>query len=263
MGVAVEVTVIGHGAIGARVAAELAGGSVPGAALGGVIVRRTGSAYPHPELSLTDALAAGHLIVECAGIPAARAYAPRIVEQGGTVLLVSLGALADAAVRADLFGGPGVCLLSTGAIGGLDLLRAATRDDGITSATITSTKRAHTLVQPWMTENEQRELAEATTSLTIFSGDVAGAVARFPASLNVACAVAAATGLWASTRVQLVADPAAQHTTHLVTAEGSAGAYRFEIDNTPSDETPTTSGVVAEAVLRGIERIASPTGAFV
>ncbi|MGO3147770.1 MAG: aspartate dehydrogenase domain-containing protein [Leucobacter sp.] len=267
-----RVTVIGVGAIGARVIRELAGGHVPGAHLAGVVTRSDGALTDILEATdgvplsidfgsdIDRAIAASDLIVECAGISAARDYGPRIIDAGKDFVVVSVGALADPHIRVALGSGPGRLRLSTGAIGGLDLLRAASRpkgiSDGITRVSLTSTKRAETLVQPWMKEAESSALRDCTEPQVLFEGSVAAAVAKFPGSLNVACALAAATGLWETTLVRLIADPHVTRTTHLVEASGSAGTYRFEIANEVSPLNPTSSLVVAEAVLSEIASIA-------
>lgn len=258
-----RVAVFGHGAIGSRIAAELAAGKIPGAELAGVIVRRSGSGGGHPEISLDDALAAGNLIVEAAGIPAVEEHGARIIAAGGKLLLVSLGALADLELRIALYAGPGELYLSTGAIGGLDLLVAASRDGGVSEASITSTKKSSTLAQPWMSNMERTRLATSTEPFTLFEGSVAEAVQLFPTSLNVACALAAAVDMWEAVSVRLVADPQAKLTRHTIAARGSAGSYAFDIVNEPSPTTPTTSGVVAEAMLAGIRRLAGQNGTFV
>lgn len=270
-----RVAVLGHGAIGARVAAALASGEVPGAALTGVIVRRgargsrggsgaSSRAHAHRELDLEGALDASDLIVECAGGDAVREHGPAVVAAGRTLLVVSVGALADAGLRRELLErGPGACLLSTGAVGGLDLLRAASRDGGLSTASLTSTKRAATLVQPWMPPEDAERLRSAASARTLFEGGIAEAIRLFPASLNVGAALAAATRLWDETRIRLVADPDAELTTHEIRAEGEAGRYAFTIANRPSPENPTSSGVVAAALLRAIGDLARPSGAFV
>jgi aspartate dehydrogenase len=60
----------------------------------------------------------------------------------------------------------------------------------------------------------------------------------------------------------VVADPGAERTRHVIEAEGTAGRYRFEIDNLPSAETPTTSAVVPFAVLRAITDLAGTAPSF-
>ena len=272
-----RVAVIGSGAIGARVISELVAGTVPGATLAGVVTRRAGAlseALGDAAARLTDfgddldrAVRESDLVAECAGIEAARTAGGRVIALGGELLIVSIGALADAATRASLTAGPGRLRLATGAIGGLDLLASAARPDGIPGgierAAITSTKSAPSLVQTWMEPALVDKLTSAQEPFTLFEGSVAEAVRRYPGSLNVACALAHATGLWDDTVVRLVADPTAQRTTHEIVAGGAAGDYRFEMTNAVSEQNPTSSAVVAEAVLRGIGQIARPSATFV
>ncbi|MFF8816727.1 aspartate dehydrogenase domain-containing protein [Leucobacter sp. NPDC015123] len=272
-----RVAVVGSGAIGARVIEELATGNVPGAALAGVVTRRADAltqAVGQLAAGVTDfgedldaAIRASDIVVECAGIAAAQSIGSRVIASGRDLLIVSIGALADPASREALTGGPGTLRLATGAIGGLDLLAAAARPggitDGITSASLTSTKDAASLAQPWMSAQQVRELESATEPFVLFEGTVAEAVARYPGSLNVACALAHATGLWRETRVRLIADPRAERTTHEIVAAGAAGEYRFVMTNAVSEMNPTSSAVVAETVLHGIAAIAGPGATFV
>ena len=261
-----RVAVLGYGAIGARVTQALAQNEVPGATLVGAIVRvpeRAASDGIRP-LSLEEALAESDLIVECATGEALRATGPRIIAAGVSLLPASLGALADPDLRARLVEqGPGRCYLTAGAIGGLDLLGAAARNHGLDTVTLTSTKLARTLVQPWMSASEAGKLRETRAAFTLFEGSVHEAIELFPASLNVGVALAAATGLWEGVRVRLVADPDAHLTHHRIQAAGTSGDYDFSILNKPLIASPTSSGVVSAALLRGVEQIARPSGAFV
>lgn len=264
---ALRVAVIGAGAIGAKVIRDLVDGKIEGAELAGVLTKRDDALDEFTGLPVTDfgddlgrAIAESDLIVECAGVASLTELGPKIVQAGRDLLIVSIGALADPAVRASLTAGPGRLLRSSGAIGGLDLLRAAGRPggipDGITAVSLTSTKRADTLIQPWMSDDEAANLRGLDAPITLFDGTVGEAIERFPASLNVACAIADATGLWERTRVRLVADPHAYRTTHEIEATGAAGEYRFSLANTVSLVNPTSSLVVAEAVLSEITSLA-------
>jgi predicted dinucleotide-utilizing enzyme len=114
-----------------------------------------------------------------------------------------------------------------------------------------------------MDVEQARKLETATEPFALFEGTVADAIELYPGSLNVACALAHATGLWGETRVRLVADPAAERTTHEIVAAGAAGEYRFVMTNAVSEANPTSSAVVAETVLRGIATLAGPGATFV
>lgn len=259
-------SVLGYGAIGKRVVQALSEGKVAGAELVGVVSRTSGkaSADGYRELTREQAVQESDLIVECAGGGAVREHGPAIIAGGGDLLVSSIGALIDEELRKTMLeDGPGRCFLTSGGIGGLDLLSAATRDGGLETAMLTSTKKASALVQPWMSEAEATDLRTTTTPITIFEGSVSEAIRLFPASLNVGVALAAATGLWDETKIKLVGDPDANLTTHEIEAKGSSGQYQFTITNYPLVSNPTSSAVVSAALLRGIAAMATPSGSFI
>lgn len=255
--------VLGYGAIGASVSNALAAGAVDGARLTGVITRTGAGSHPHRSLSLDDALTVSDIVVECAGTAAVTENGSRIIASGTDLFVASIGALADADVRARLLSGPGTLYLTTGAIGGLDILSAAAFDGGLDSIELTTTKRAKTLVQPWMDATQAEALRGSDQPITVFSGGVEDAIRLFPKSLNVAVALAVATGEWERTTVTMIADPDAELTTHVIAAHGRAGSYRFSVSNQPHESNPATSKVVPAAILRGLAKLARPSGTFV
>ena len=260
-----RVSLLGYGAIGQPVADAITAGEVAGVELAGVVTRTPGraTARGHRELSLDQALEASDLVVECAGIAAARDFGPRVIASGTDLLIVSVGVLADPELRRTLLhDGPGRSFLTAGAIGGLDLLAAVSLNGGLESATLRTTKTASSLIRPWMNVATVARLTEAAEAATVFEGTITEAIERFPSSLNVAVALAAATGLWDQTRVRLVADPRATMTTHHIEAHGSAGEYQFTIRNHPLESNPRTSGAVPAAVIQGLRAFARPSGTF-
>lgn len=270
-GQSLRVSVIGFGAIGERVIAGIEGGSAPGATLASVIVRDNetpgegrAAQAGYRELSLADAISASDLIVEAAGGDAARECGPRVVAAGTDLLVVSVGVIADPRLRRLLVTeGPGRTYFSTGAIGGLDLLAAATLGGGLDQATLTSRKLPGSIVQPWMSAAEAARLRDATEPVTVFEGPVGEAIKLFPKSLNIAVALAQATGLWEQTIVRLVGDPEATLTTHEIHASGNSGEYAFTIRNHPLEANPASSAVVAQALLKGIASLARPSGTLI
>jgi aspartate dehydrogenase len=249
----VKVAVLGCGAIGGVVARELAAGAVPGAALAGVVHREPIDPPDLPVLDARAAIAAADLVVECAGHRALVETGPAVVAAGKDLLVVSVGALTDPALLPSLQrAGTGRVHLSTGAIGGLDLLRAAAGMGGLRRVRITTTKRAAALVQDWMDDGERARLVSATAPVVLRRGPAREIAAAFPRSANVAAAVALAVGDWEIVEAAVVADPAAARTSHVIEAEGTAGEHRFEIRNAPSEQTPTTSAITPYAVLRAI-----------
>lgn len=260
-----RVSLLGYGAIGQQVADALGTGELAGAELAGIITRTPGraAARGHRELAFDEALELSDLVVECAGIAAAMEHGPRVVASGTDLFIVSVGVLAHPTLRKTLLhDGPGRSYLTAGAIGGLDLLAAVAANGGLASATLTTTKTATSLIQPWMNPATIARLNTGTDAATVFEGTVTEAIERFPSSLNVAVALAAATGLWDQTRVRLVADPRATMTIHRIEAAGTAGEYEFTIRNHPLESNLRTSGAVPAAVLHGIRSLLRPSGTF-
>lgn len=257
-----KVGVIGAGSIGSVVAGALRDGAVAGARLSGVAHTDPVAPAGLPVLPADELLAASDLVVEAAGHRALADLGPRVLDMGRDLLVVSVGALADEDLhRRLLAAGPGALHLSTGAIGGLDLLRSAARM-GLRQVELVTTKRAAALVQPWMSEPEADRLRTTGTPLELMRGPARKVAAAFPKSANVAASVALAVGDWDIVEAAVIADPDAGATSHVITAAGTAGSYRFEIRNQPSAQTPTSSQVVPYAVLSAISALAAPKGSF-
>ncbi|WP_423058775.1 aspartate dehydrogenase domain-containing protein [Brevibacterium linens] len=212
------------------------------------------------------------VIVECAGVPAAAQLGPSAIASGRPLVLTSVGALAAPEARAGLLAGPGRLHVTNGAIGGLDVLEAAAQADGLDTVEITTSKEASGLIRPWMSETEAarlRDLRPEDGPLTVFTGNPAEAIEKFPANVNIAVALAWATrGLSAGTsdadmlgasleRVQVVIQAVAgqNQSAHRIRAAGSAGGFTFDIRSTPSPENPATSGLTALSVTRTLRSV--------
>ncbi|MBE2997928.1 DUF108 domain-containing protein [Nocardiopsis sp. HNM0947] len=259
----VPVAVLGAGAIGGVVARALHAGEVPGARLVGVVHADPEDPPGLPVLGADEAIERAELVVECAGQRALAVLGPKVVARGRDLLVASVGALTDPGLWDSLDGGPGRLLLCTGAVGGLDLLRAAAAMGPLEHVHIETTKRASSLVQDWMGEDEAAELRTTEQRRELMNGPARKVASSFPKSANVAASVALAAGDWDVVSAAVVADPEAGLTSHVITARGAAGEYRFEIRNHPSELTPTTSGVVPHAVLRAVAGRTGATGVFV
>jgi aspartate dehydrogenase len=248
-----KVGVIGAGAIGTAVIEVLARGGVEGAELACVVNLRPVPGLEVPQVSVPEAIRTCDVIVECAGQVVVSQYAVKILEAGVDLLVSSVGAFADEVLlRRALEAGPGRLLFSSGAVGGVDLLASAAVEAPLDRVKVTSTKLPGSLLQPWMDDETQDRIRTTTEPVEIFHGPAHEAARLFPRSLNVAATVAFAVNSFDLVEVSLVADPAAELTTHVIEAEGPTGAYRFEIANRPSPANPRTSGVVPHAVLRSL-----------
>lgn len=252
-----RVAVLGYGAIGTQVCALLQAGAVRGADLVAV-VRRERDADEPLTCDLDEAVRRSDIIVECAGQEAVGALAEATASRDVDLVITSIGALLVDAVLTNALGKhPGRVRLTSGAIGGFDLLRSARRAGEFDRVELTTTKRATSLVRPWMTADVLERLArDRGEPFEVFSGTAAEAAELFPESLNVAAALALAAGAQ-NLEVRLIADPAVSRVRHRVEAHGPTGDYTFEFVNHPSAQNPKTSAVVPYAVLEAVAELAN------
>lgn len=255
-----NVAVLGWGAIGRTVGLALAEGGVPGARLCAVADRRWRADCPAPLVDPAHLADGADLVIEAAGQEALATYGEDYLRSGCRLLVVSAGALVDGDLLTRLLeaGGPRLHLTG-GAIGGLDLLRAARRAGPIDGVTLTTTKASASLVQGWMDDDLVAALRAGGDEVVAFEGPATEAVRRFPQSVNVAATLALTAGSWDLVRVRVVADPSVTVNRHEIEIDGAAGHYRFTIENRPSADNPKTSGIVPHAVLESVAALCGAT----
>jgi len=244
------VGLIGFGAIGRTIADRLRRGAVPNARLTGVF----GGSETPAELvtgSLDGLLEASDVVVEAASQAAVADYGPAVKDSGRDLVVLSIGALVDdellERLRAPV---GGRLLLSTGACGGLDILRAAHALGPLDAVSLRSSKPPASVACEWMDEALRRDLAATPQPVLAFSGTAREAVRLFPQSANLSGLVALATLGFDRVRVEVWGDPGLDGARHDISAHGPAGTYSISIQNRLSPENQRTSAVTAFAVLR-------------
>ncbi|HEV7258191.1 MAG TPA: aspartate dehydrogenase [Bosea sp. (in: a-proteobacteria)] len=260
-----RVVLIGYGAIASDIAAALLEAEAPGYALG--VLLRPGSPSRARVPAGIEALSgleeleafAPDLVIEAAGHEAVRDSVPGCLGLGLPVLISSIGALHDEAFFAGLLAkarrGGGRLLLASGALGGLDYVRAVRHAKQLELRYVSRKPPA-----AWSAE--LRALGHDPASLpepvTLFSGTAREAAALYPQNLNVAAALALAGPGFEATGVDVVCDPAASGNMHVVTAKSEFGTMSLEIANRPSPSNPKSSWIVGQALLAAIEQHFSP-----
>ena len=210
--------------------------------------------------NLAELIDAHDIVVECAGVPAAKEHGTAVIASGKDLVLTSVGALADPDARRALLAGPGKVHVTSGAIGGFDLWAALAESNAADTVKIRTTKNAEALIQDWMNDDERAELENATEPFVLFSGRPADAIAKFPGNVNVSIALAWATrGRGASddellerslerVTVELVASPNLVDTRHDIEVSGSAGTFSLVSESGPNPVNPKTSAITALSV---------------
>ena len=251
-----NIGLIGRGAIAQYVMAHL---RARGQNVSALLVRRAESPL---EFAAVDALPHDiDVMIDCAGHEALMAYGADILARGCDLIILSVGALANAALADTLTAaaaqGKARLHLASGAIGGLDCLRAA-RIGGLDEVLYTGRKPP----QGW-----RGSAAETTLDLnnldgehTHFTGSARQAALAYPKNANVAAAVALAGLGFDATKVRLIADTAVAHNIHEITARGQFGTFHFQIAGDALPDNPRSSALAAMSVISCLDQITAMDG---
>lgn len=197
------------------------------------------------------------LIVECAGHAAVRAHAAAILAADVSLIIASLGALADQALATEIEAAAqasrGQVIYPSGAIGGLDMLRAVAaagevtvRYQGIKPPVAWKGSPAETLV----------DLSGLTQRTTFFEGSGRAAARNFPKNANVVAALALAGAGFDAMRVELVAEPDATGNTHQYSVTSPVSTFQMSIVNAPSAGNARTSMATVLSILHEVRMFA-------
>jgi len=257
---------VGFGAIGRAITTQLVQSPLPGHQLVALLVRPhqladAQAAVPASVQVTTDIAAllasAPQTVIKAAGHGAVVAHGDAVLRQGASLMALSVGALADAALHDRLLAaaraGGTQLLLPVGAIAGLDGLLAL-RQAGLHSVRYTSTKPP----RAWQDSPADGllDLAALRSPTVIFSGTARDAARLYPKNANLAAAVALAGLGFERTQVQLVADPAATGNSGRIDAEGATSRLQVTVAGAASACNAKTSGIVAHSVLSALANAA-------
>jgi aspartate dehydrogenase len=187
------------------------------------------------------------LVVEAASVGAVRAHGEAVLGAGKDFVVMSVGALADAAFLAELreaaIASGRRVYVPSGAVMGLDNLKIG-RIGGIDRLVLRTTKSPASL---------RLDLTERTL---VFRGRADECVQAFPKNINVSAALALAAGR--EVEVELWADPAVDRNIHEICAEGPFGDAYLRIRNVPSPDNPATSYLAALSILVLLRDLGEP-----
>ena len=249
-----RILLVGCGALGSSIARGVA--AMPGAILTvhdlesskvEAVARQTGALV---AASLGEALKETDLVVEAASQVALRELAPNVLERGLPLVALSVGALGDPAFLEEVSrlarARGGRLLVPSGALGGLDAVRAAA-EAGLDEVTLVTAKPP-----------EGFGLKDVAEARVLYEGPATDAVRLFPKNVNVAAALSLAGVGFERTRVRIVADPALSANTHTVVVKGAFGEMTCRVENRPSPDNPASSYLASLAALALVRRFLSP-----
>lgn len=198
-----------------------------------VLANKIGAKVAH---TLDELIENTDLIVESAAQVAVKNSVPKILEKGVSVLIMSVGALMDKSLHAQLYQlakeNNAKIYLPTGAITGIDTVQAAKLGE-ITSISLTTRKPPASLDVD-LNDGEEKVL---------FEGKASEAVKLFPKNINVSSTLSLASGI--DVDVKIIADSKIKQNTHEIHLKGTFGELVTITSNTASYNNPKTSALAA------------------
>lgn len=199
------------------------------------------------------------IVVECAGHRAVGDYGEAILTAGIPLLIVSIGALADDALRMRLLDcaqlGATRVILAPGAMAGIDALAAA-RLGGLDRVRYTGRKPP--LAWAGTPAEDMHDLSSLRVPTTFYTGSAREAALNYPKNSNVAATVALAGIGFDRTEVELIADPTIAKNVHELKFEGADGKFEIRIFGEPSRNNSKTSALTAHSVARILTGMSAP-----
>jgi aspartate dehydrogenase len=258
-----NVGIVGFGSIGTEVARALING-VEGFSLYGITSRSKSNAQERIDkldknIKIFDLQALVdncEIIIDCAPKEAFRDIATKCINQERKLITVSGSGILDNLDLEELAKtNNSQIILATGAILGLDALRAAA-ESNINSVTMTTRKPPNALSNAPFVINNNIQLNNLLEPKLIFKGSATDGAKAFPANVNVAAAVGLA-GIGANkTKLEIWADPNLKRNTHKVQVDSDSAIFEMSIQNVQTPENPGTgkiTGLSVIACLRGLK----------
>ncbi|MEM8949558.1 MAG: aspartate dehydrogenase [Pseudomonadota bacterium] len=260
-----KVAIGGFGAIGQEMAVHLDHG-VPGLSLVAVSARDQEKARGNmaafrtivPVLPLGELAEHADVVVECAPASVFREIAEPSLEKGRIFVPLSVGALLvhdDLTALAERTGAR--ILVPTGAILGLDAVRAAAEGEIHQVTMVTRKPPGGLMGAPYLVENGI-DIADLTSPLKVFEGNARDGAKGFPANVNVAAALSLAGIGPDRTKLEIWADPSVTRNTHRITVEADSARFEMTVENIPSEVNARTGKITALSALAALKGLVSP-----
>ena len=194
-------------------------------------------------------------VIEAASKKVVEDFAPSILQAGIDMIILSVGALADAAllktIRQAGQTGNAKLYIASGAVGGFDLMRAV-RFGGLAYAEIHTSKNPRSLNGAPYLNGAQLPPDE---EICVFDGNAREAIQGFPQNVNVSVSTALATLGVDNTHVKISSIPGATCNTHEIHLGGEFGDIDIRVRVHPDKANPKSSTLAAWSILALLERL--------
>ena len=253
------------GTIGYKVAQKLDDG-IDGLQLTVVSARNTDRAADKvssfkspPAVVAVEALAdSADIVVECAPAAVFRHIAEPVIDAGKVLMPLSVGALLSHWDLVDKAAETGArILVPSGALLGLDAVRAASEGKFERVTMVTRKPPAGLAGAPYLTDNNI-SIDNLSEPLLVFEGTARDGAKGFPANVNVAAALALAGPGPDNTTLQIWADPTIDRNTHTIRVDANSASFEMKMLSIPTIEKPATGRIVALSVIASLRAQVAP-----
>jgi aspartate dehydrogenase len=265
-----RVALLGGGTIARLVLEHIRRGALEGVEVAAIVGRGLGSKaaalaeeFRIDFVSGLPALLAvqPEVVLEAASHDAVNAYCEALLSDGISVIVLSGGALSDDALRARLEAaaeGSGALLyVPSGGIGGLDALKAACAA-GVDSVRITVSKPPAAWKGIRYVEQLGVDLDGLKDAHLLYTGSAREGVPLFPDNVNIAAVLAMSGVGFDRTQLEVVADPALVHNTHVIEVRAETGKFTIKMENVPAPDNPKTAWLACYSALAALKLLHSP-----
>ena len=190
-------------------------------------------------LDFDDMLNDVDLVLECASPDSVKLLAPKILEKGIDMIIMSIGAFMDTDFYTNVLKiareNNAHIHLPSGAIVGLDGIKAVA-DFGLKEVSLVTRKSPKSLGKNIDTEE------------VLFEGKASQAVKEFPLNINVAATISMACNR--DIDVKIIVDPKVDRNVREITAKGDFGEFKTITMNHPCAANPKTSMLAAISAIK-------------
>lgn len=147
-------------------------------------------------------------------------------------------------------------IVPTGALLGLDAVRAAAEGEIRSAKIVTRKPPASLLGAPYLIEHGI-DVANLREPLRVFMGSARDGARGFPANVNVAAALSLAGIGPDRTELEIWADPVVERNIHRVEVESDSSRFSMTVESIPSEENPRTGKLTPLSVVAAIRGLVS------
>lgn len=219
--------------------------------------------YDVALVATIDALIAERpaVVIEAASHESVQTHGESVLAAGIGLIVLSAGAMADDALRARLEAAAkrtgALLYVPSGGIGSLDAIKAAVIA-GVDSITIQSSKPPRAWKGIDYVEQLGVDLDRLSAPYVLYDGPARAGVKHFPQNVNIAAVLSMAGIGFDRTRLVVIADPAIDRNTHVITTRGASGDIEITLRNVPAPDNPKTAWLACYSALAALKAMQSP-----